>query len=82
MPKGDIVGNNGNEVVIMEIRVWGLIKCWSNGKAKKVMSRRPKEKKPIYEDQEPQNIWHEQNGVVAWYLSRERRMQQKSKVLV
>ena len=28
------VGNNGNKVVIMAIRVWGLIKCWSNDKAR------------------------------------------------
>ena len=36
-------------------------------KAKKVMSRRPKEEKHIYEDQEPKNIWHEQSALVAWY---------------
>lgn len=34
-------------------------------KAKKVMSKRPKEEKPIYEDQEPKNIRHEHNAVVA-----------------
>ena len=40
-------------------------------KAKKVMSRRPKEEKLIYEDQETKNIWHEQSAVIACYLSRE-----------
>ena len=67
MPKGEIVGNNDNKVVIMEIRGWGLIKCWSNDEAKKVMSKRPKEEKPM----KIKNILHEQSAEVACYLSRE-----------